>query len=143
MNRAACTATLVVLLIALGVGLALTVPWTVLAGAHPHVDAARDFTRAEIAKEVAFHNAVRPPAYASLVLGLVVAAARLDGERADRPLQRRILGTAGRHGRNQPGRNVRVLPVAQQRLSIGSRDSVATATHPADDRAPSSPRVGA
>jgi STE24 endopeptidase len=72
-NRLAVTATLLVLLVGLGVVLAVTVPWTVLPGAHPHVDVARDFTAAEVAKEVAYHDAVRPPAYASLVLGLVVA----------------------------------------------------------------------
>jgi STE24 endopeptidase len=73
MNRLPVVATLVVLLIGLGVALALLVPWTVLAGAHPTVDVARDFTRADVAREVAYHSAVRPPAYASLLLGLVVA----------------------------------------------------------------------
>ena len=73
MNRAHVAITLAVLLIGLGAVLWLTVPWTVLPGAHPHVDVARDFTSAEVAREVAFHNAVRPPSYAGLVLGLVVA----------------------------------------------------------------------
>lgn len=53
---------------------ALTVPFPVLAGAHPHVDVARDFTASEVSREQAFHAAVRPWAYGSLVLGLVVAA---------------------------------------------------------------------
>lgn len=53
----------------------LTVPFTVLPGAHPHVDVLRDFTAAQVARERAFHAAVRPPAYASLVVSLLVAAA--------------------------------------------------------------------
>jgi STE24 endopeptidase len=72
-NRLAVLATLAVLLTGLAVAVALTVPWTVLSGASPHVDVARDFTRAEVAREVAYHSAVRPPAYAGLVFGLVVA----------------------------------------------------------------------
>jgi STE24 endopeptidase len=72
-NRLAVVVTLVVLLAGLGIALALTVPWTVLPGASPHVDVARDFTRAEISREVAYHSAVRPPAYAGLIVGLLVA----------------------------------------------------------------------
>jgi STE24 endopeptidase len=51
----------------------LTVPFPVLQGAHPHVDLLRDFTRSEIAREQAYHAAVRPPAYLSLAVSLVVA----------------------------------------------------------------------
>ena len=51
----------------------LTVPFPVLPGAHPHVDVLRDFTPQQVAREEAFHRAVRPPAYASIVLSLVVA----------------------------------------------------------------------
>ena len=51
----------------------LTVPFPVLSGAHPHIDVLRDFTPQQVAREEAFHRAVRPPAYASLVLSLVVA----------------------------------------------------------------------
>ena len=80
-------AVLVVLLGALGLALWLTVPWTVLPGAHPVVDVARDFSPAQIAREVAYHRAVRPPAYAALfvslllagVLGLTSLGARLVG----------------------------------------------------------------
>jgi len=72
-NRVAVTATLVVLLIVLGIAVALTVPWTVLPGAAPHAHVAQDFTSGDVAREVAYHSALRPPAYASLVLGLVVA----------------------------------------------------------------------
>lgn len=63
----------VLLLAAVGLTLAL-VPFDVLPGAEPVVDVARDFSPAEVAREEAFHDALRPPAYASLVLGLVVAA---------------------------------------------------------------------
>ena len=73
MNRTAVVATLAVLLVALGIAIAVLIPWTALAGASPHVDVARDFTPAEVAREVACHRAIRPPAYASLLLGLVVA----------------------------------------------------------------------
>ena len=51
----------------------LTVPFPVLAGAHPHPDVLRDFTPAQLAREQAYHGAVRPPAYLSLVVSLVVA----------------------------------------------------------------------
>ena len=52
----------------------LTVPFPVLPGAHAVPDVSRDFTPAEVAREVAFHAAVRPPSYASLVVSLLVAA---------------------------------------------------------------------
>ena len=51
----------------------LTVPFPVLPGAHPHVDVLRDFTPSQVAREEAYHRAVRPPAYLSLALSLVVA----------------------------------------------------------------------
>ncbi len=73
MNRFAVAAVLVALLVGLGIALAVTVPWTVLPGAHPVVDVARDFTPAQVAREQAYHGAVRPPAYTSLVVGLVLA----------------------------------------------------------------------
>ncbi|MDT7549579.1 MAG: endopeptidase [Actinomycetota bacterium] len=91
MNRLPVVATLVVLLIALGIALALLVPWTVLPGAHPTVDVARDFTRADVAREVAYHSAVRPPAYAGLLLGLVVA-----GVLALTPLGARVVTAVAR-----------------------------------------------
>lgn len=65
---------LVLLLAALGVALAATVPWTVLPGAAPQPEALRDFTSAQLAREVAFHEALRPAAYANLVLGLALTA---------------------------------------------------------------------
>jgi STE24 endopeptidase len=90
-NRAPVLATLLVLVAGLGIALALTVPWTVLPGNSPHVDVARDFTPAEIAREVAYHSAVRPPVYGSLVLGLVVA-----GVLALTPLGARLVGAVAR-----------------------------------------------
>ena len=62
------------LLLALGVALALTVPWTVLPGADLRPDALRDFSPEQLAREVAFRDAIRPSSYASLALGIVVAA---------------------------------------------------------------------
>lgn len=73
--RVPVLASLAVLLVALGVALALVVPWAPLPGADLQGDPLRDFTPGQIAREVAFHDAVRPWSYASLVLGLVVAAA--------------------------------------------------------------------
>jgi STE24 endopeptidase len=65
---------LVACLVCVVVVVLLTVPFPVLPGAHPHVDVLRDFTPAQIAREEAYHSAVRPPAYLSLVVSLVVAA---------------------------------------------------------------------
>ncbi|GAC1609373.1 MAG: M48 family metallopeptidase [Mycobacteriales bacterium] len=70
---------------------ALTVPWTVLPGAAGHVDVARDFTSADVAREVGYHSALRPPAYASLALGLLVA-----GVLGLTPLGARIVSAVGR-----------------------------------------------
>jgi STE24 endopeptidase len=52
----------------------LTVPFSVLSGIHPQLDVSRDFTAGQIAREQAYHSAIRPPAYLALVLSLVVAA---------------------------------------------------------------------
>ncbi len=65
---------LALLLVTLGVALGLTVPWTVLTGADLRPDPAQDFTPVELAREVAFHDALRPSAYAVLVVGLAVSA---------------------------------------------------------------------
>ena len=56
--------------------LALTTPWNPLGANAPKVptDPARDFTAAQLAKENAYHNALRPWSLTSLALGLVVAA---------------------------------------------------------------------
>jgi STE24 endopeptidase len=57
--------------------LALTTPWRPLARdvVVSAADPTRDFTPAEIGREVAYHDAVRPPGLLGLVAGLVVAAA--------------------------------------------------------------------
>ncbi|MDP9183577.1 MAG: M48 family peptidase, partial [Actinomycetota bacterium] len=52
--------------------IAVTVPFPALP-LHPHVDLARDFTAADLSREDAFHAALRPWAYASLLLGLALA----------------------------------------------------------------------
>ena len=72
MNRRAAAYATAALLLALAVALVLLVP-----GAEPTGDltpAAAGFTPEQVAREVAFHDAVRPASYAALVLGLVVAA---------------------------------------------------------------------
>ena len=74
MSRRAPLVVLALLLLALAVALVVAVPWTPLPGADLQPDPARDFTAAQIAREVAFHDALRPTSYASLVLGLVVVS---------------------------------------------------------------------
>lgn len=76
-SRAALVVTTLVLVVALGVAVALLVPWRPMPlhglTAAP-ADPARDFSAAQIAREEAYHAAVRLPAYTSLVVGLLVAA---------------------------------------------------------------------
>ena len=67
--------TLAVLLLALGIAAAVVVPWDPLPGADLRGTPLSDFTAAQLAREVAFHEAVRPWSYAALVTGLVVAVA--------------------------------------------------------------------
>jgi STE24 endopeptidase len=71
-----------VTLLALGavllVVLTIWTPWHTLPqppGGAVAVDPSRDFTAAEMAREAAFHRAVRPAGYASLLISLVVALA--------------------------------------------------------------------
>ena len=81
-----------VLLAALLVLVALTTPWQPLPGAPDvPVDPARDFTPEQVARENAFHRAIRPPGFASLGLGLLVAA--LLGLT---PLGARVIGAVGK-----------------------------------------------
>jgi STE24 endopeptidase len=74
-TRAPVLLCLAALLALLGLALALAVPWTPLPGADVEVEPLRDFTPEQLDREVAFHRAVRPTAYASLLLGLLVAVA--------------------------------------------------------------------
>lgn len=63
--------------LALTVMLALHTPWHTIgtpAGGATPVDAARDFTPAQIARESAFHAALRPNAFTALLLSVLVAA---------------------------------------------------------------------
>jgi Zn-dependent protease with chaperone function len=75
-SRTALVVTLVVLGFIVVAVIAFATPWQPLSshgiGAVPS-DPSRDFTAAEIAREDAYHAGVRPPAYVSLALGLVVA----------------------------------------------------------------------
>jgi STE24 endopeptidase len=73
-SRRAPAVALVLLLAALAIALAVTVPWTTLPGGIPAGEAARDFSADEIAREVAFHDRIRPFGYGALALGLAVAA---------------------------------------------------------------------
>ena len=59
---------------ALVVVVALVTPWSPVAGPRVPTDPARDFTAGEIAREDAFHSALRPWSYGRLALGLVAVA---------------------------------------------------------------------
>ena len=75
-SRSALVLTFFVLAIALLVVVLVWTPWTTLplhGAAAVRAVPSRDFTAAQLAKENAYHAAVRPPAYLSLALGLVVA----------------------------------------------------------------------
>jgi STE24 endopeptidase len=89
-SRLPAAVALLLLLAALAVALAVVVPWTPLPGADVVPDAARDFSRAEVAREVAYNSAVRPPAYAALGLSLAVAAVL-----GLTPLGARLVGALG------------------------------------------------
>ncbi|MCU1692630.1 MAG: Zn-dependent protease with chaperone function [Frankiales bacterium] len=73
MRRAAPALAAAVLLGATVVLALLLLPWHPLPGARSGVDVLRDFTPAQLAREEAFHRALRPWSYASLAVGLVVA----------------------------------------------------------------------
>lgn len=67
-----------VLAAALAGVIALTTPWETLpgrAGERTPLDASRDFTAEERAREVEFHDQVRPPAYAGLAVGTLAVLA--------------------------------------------------------------------
>ncbi|MEO7979358.1 MAG: M48 family metallopeptidase [Sporichthyaceae bacterium] len=77
-SRAALLLTTAVLAVVLAALVTLLVPWRPLPlhGLSPTpVDPARDFSAAQVAREEAYHAAVRVPAYTSYLLGLLVAAA--------------------------------------------------------------------
>lgn len=71
-TRAALVSGLV-LLAALAIGLLLTTPWHPLGSTALQPNGHLDFTPAEFTRETAFHKAVRPPAYLSMLLGVLVA----------------------------------------------------------------------
>ena len=73
--RTAALVVLALLLVALVVIAAVSVPWRTLPpvlGGRTSVDPTADFTAAQLARENAFHRAVRPPAYLSLLIGLAI-----------------------------------------------------------------------
>jgi STE24 endopeptidase len=75
-NRTALVVTFALLAIGLFGAVAVWTPWTTLplhGVAAVRADPSRDFTAAQIARENAYHAAVRPPAYLSIALGMVVA----------------------------------------------------------------------
>lgn len=78
-SRAPALIALLMLGAALAAVVILTTPWTPLAAGRSArrvaVDARRDFSATEIARESAFHRKARAPAYAGMLVGLVVAGA--------------------------------------------------------------------
>lgn len=73
-SRGALVAAAAVLGVALVLAVAVLTPWRPLGGAPVGpAEPLRDFTAAQLAREDAFHAAVRPPAYVSLGLSLLVA----------------------------------------------------------------------
>jgi STE24 endopeptidase len=75
-NRTALVVAFALLAIALFGAIAVWTPWTTLplhGAAAVRANPSRDFTAAQIARENSYHAAVRPPAYLSLALGMVVA----------------------------------------------------------------------
>jgi len=77
-HRLGATVGLVVLGAVLLAALVAWTPWHTLShppGGPVAVDPARDFTAAQLAREDAFHRAVRPPGYAALAVSLAVALA--------------------------------------------------------------------
>jgi len=96
--RPAALLCLVVLGAALVAALALTTPWQPLGNdaATVEADPRLDFTTGEIAREVGYHDAARPPALAGLVVGLVAS-----GLLGLTPLGARVVGAAGRLGGNR------------------------------------------
>lgn len=71
-RRAPAISAAVLLTLAVVLTLIFT-PLDVLPGAEPVIDVSRDFTAEQVDREVSYHDAVRPAAYASLLLSLVVA----------------------------------------------------------------------
>ena len=74
MTRRLPALTAVALLFALLLVAWARIPLHLWPGEHPVIDVDRDFTAAQQARSAAFHDAVRPPAYASFFLGLGVSA---------------------------------------------------------------------
>ena len=71
----------------LAVVLAVVTPWSPVPGPRVPADPSRDFTAAQIAREDAFHSALRPWTYGRLALGLVVV-----GVLGFTPLGARLVG---------------------------------------------------
>lgn len=61
------------LLAAVVVAIVVTTPWHPLGSTSLHPNGHLDFTAAEFAREKAFHRAVRPPAYLSMLLSVLIA----------------------------------------------------------------------
>jgi STE24 endopeptidase len=96
----------------------VTTPWRTLGpvpGGPVAVDPARDFTAAEIAREEAYHRAVRPPAYAALAVSSALAL--LLGLT---PLGARIVGAVGGRGRRAAGRLRLIVLGALVLTALGS-----------------------
>lgn len=99
--RIASAVTAAVLFGAVGIILGLTTPWNPLPGKVPggrvEADPRLDFTPAELARSHAFDSVINPPAYAGLLVGLVLIAVL-----GFTPLGSRFLGWATARVRRWP-----------------------------------------
>lgn len=95
LSRTPALVALLVLGAALVAVIAVTTPWqplpTTAVGQRVAADAERDFSSTEIAREVAYRGRVRPPVYAGIVVGLLVA-----GVLALTPAGARLVDAVGR-----------------------------------------------
>ncbi|TDD66883.1 M48 family peptidase [Actinomadura rubrisoli] len=108
--RLAAAVTAAVLFVTVGIVLAVTTPWNPLPGhvpgGHVEPDPGLDYSPSEIARSRAFDSAVNPPAYAGLVVGVLLVLAL-----GFTPLGSRFIGWATARVRRWPLR-VAVAAVA-------------------------------
>lgn len=108
-RRVAALAALVLGVLLIGV-IAATTPWHPLPGRRSAPAPALDFTPAQLARERAFNSELNPPAYAGIVVGLVVVlvlgltplGARLLGALTRKPRRAPVGGPADRRASGSP-----------------------------------------
>lgn len=115
--RRAALITAVLLLAAVAAVLVVTTPWDPLPGEAPggavRPDPARDFSPAELTRSAAFDQAINPPAYAGLLVGLLAALVL-----GLTPLGARLLGRCTGWTRRWPLRLVTAVVVLTTLLRL-------------------------